>query len=126
MVEHRSPKPGVGGSSPSTPARRGSAANFRTHRASESRRQALDYDSENKDPLVQGSIDGNVSVQVSPGGARGDPQDHVAVAQGNYDHHRHGVRHGGDRLGFLPGLGSNYSDRRYLRSRHWHLKAKER
>src|SRR5579875_1801520 len=45
------------------------------------------------------ALDGNVSVQVPSGSARGNAQGDVAVAQGDDGDHGHGVRHGGDRVG---------------------------
>jgi len=70
-------------------------------------------------------MNGNVSVQVSPGSARRDAEGHMAVAPRDRDHDRYGVRHGGDRVGFLPGRGSIDPHCGYLRARHGNLKVKK-
>ena len=44
------------------------------------------------------------------------------IAPGDLDYDCHGVRHGGDRLGFFPGRGSIDPHCRYLCARHEYLK----
>ena len=55
-----------------------------------------------------------------------DAQGDLAVAPGDRDHDRNGVRDGGDRVDFLSGRGSIDPHCRYLRARHRKLKVQER
>src|ERR1043166_4505899 len=95
-LEHRSPKPGVGGSSPSTPAKGLKAGPV----------GSWDYERPDKQPGTgRGAPQAGQSVPLPAGGAGRDAQGDVAVAQGDDDHDRHGFRYGGDRIGVFSGCG---------------------
>jgi hypothetical protein len=123
-LEHRSPKPGVAGSSPATPARDRPAA----ERSFQACANAVAVTTLGlTDKVLDRGLrwNGNVSIQVSPGSARRDAQGDLAVTPRNGDYNRHGFRDGGDRVGFLPCGGSNYPHCGYLRARHRNLKVQE-
>src|SRR3569623_3675751 len=109
LVEHRSPKPGVAGSNPAAPAkasrpftgrkqvRTEAVLRTREYRAAMSLRCAWIIRHSYIAQVGFGfgtriELNGNVSVQIPSGSARGNAQGDVAVAQGDDDHHRDGFR----------------------------------
>src|SRR5581483_78798 len=65
----------------------------------------------------------NEPVQVSAGSSRGGQQGHVAEPPRDVGHHRHGVRHGRDRVRVLFSCRPGHPLPGHARSRHRRLKA---
>src|SRR5262249_3844942 len=113
-VSDPTPKPGVGGSSPSTPARRSSARSPKSRQ-----RNGLWPHPEMAASKLYGE---DQSVLIRGGGGRRGAEGHVAEPARVRRHHCHGLRDGGHRLRILPGGRPGHAYVHNPRSRHRRLK----